>query len=358
MPLGSQQAKFSKMPATPNQIYEIIARELTGTVSPEETQILESWIAENIQNQLEYEDIRMLWEQTEEFVLPNRIDQKSALNLVHHKAAIKTSKTFRLHLFYQVAAILVLAVLLAGTYNYLRNSFHSKPIYYEEVHAAAGTRTHVDLPDGSKAYLNSGSSIRFSNQMAQSEQRRIELTGEAYFDVAKDPKHPFIVKAGTLEVRALGTEFNVDAYNPAESINVILLEGKVSISQADQEHNETLMILTPNEMARYQAKQNSISKERTYEPEKYIGWIEGKMVFVDDPIRDVIRKLANCYNVDIRLEDKQLEKYRFTGTFMNESVEEVLHTFSQTSPLTYDIIPARKDSQGRYTKRIIKLKMN
>lgn len=346
------------MPATPNQIYEIIARKLSGTVSSGETQTLDNWIAENRQNKLEYEDITMLWNQSGEFVLPNRPDQTAALNRVHQKAAIRTSKTIRLQLFYQAAAVLVLAVLLAGTYTYFFSFNQKQSAYYEEVFAAAGTRTHVDLPDGSKAYLNSGSSIRFSNQMAKSKQRRIDLTGEAYFDVAKDPSHPFIVKAGTLEVQALGTEFNVDAYEPTESINVVLLEGKVAISNVNQKHSETLMTLTPNEMARYQVKQNSISKETIDELEKYVGWIEGKMVFVDDPIRDVMRKLENCYNVDIQLEDRQLEDYRFTGTFINESVEEILQTFSQTSSLGYDIIPAQKDLHGRYNKRVIKLKMN
>lgn len=346
------------MPIESDQIYEIITRKLTGTISDEENQILDEWISKSLQNQIEFEDIQILWEKTGEFQIPSRIDQNVALDLVHQRADIKSPKIFRLNLLYQAAAILVLAVLLAGTYNYFFSSGGSSSEYYEEVFAAIGTRTHVDLPDGSRVYLNSGSSLRFSNQFTSKKQRHLELEGEAYFDVAKDPKHPFIVQAGPIEVKALGTEFNVDAYNKDRAIEVTLLEGKVAINPANKSDGKVLMMLDPNETANFNVKENKISKTKTYELEKYVGWIDGKMVFIDDPIQDVTAKLENWYNVDIRLEDPKLNKYRFTGTFINESVDEILHTFSQTSPLSYEITPSQKDSQGRYTKRIIKLKIN
>lgn len=341
-----------------DQIYEIIARKLTTTISSEESRILEEWISKSPENQIEFEDIEVLWKKTGEFHIPSRVDQNSALNLVHKRAEINSSKIIRLKLLYQAAAVLVLAVLLAGSYNYFFIGLKSTGEYYEKVTAAAGTRTHVDLPDGSRVFLNSGSTLRFSNQFTSKKQRRIELSGEAYFDVAKDPEHPFIVQAGAIEVKALGTEFNVDAYNKDETIDVVLLEGKVAISRSNQKIEKALMVLDPNEKAHFDVKENKISKTKAYELERYVGWIDGKMVFSDDPIMDVMKKLENWYNVEIRLEDPDLKKYRFTGTFINESVDEILHTFSLTSPLSYEIIPAQKDVQGRYTKRIIKLKMN
>ncbi|PTN10526.1 FecR family protein [Mangrovibacterium marinum] len=346
------------MPVKSDQIYEIITRKLTGTISNKENQILDEWISKSLRNQIEFEDIQILWEKTGEFQIPSRIDQNVALDLVHQRADIKSPKIFRLNLLYQAAAILVLAVLLAGTYSYFFSTGGSSSEYYEEVFAAIGTRTHVDLPDGSRVYLNSGSSLRFSNQFTSKQQRRLELEGEAYFDVAKDPKHPFIVKAGPIEVEALGTEFNVDAYNKDRAIEVTLLEGKVAINPANKTDGKALIILDPNEMAHFNVKENKISKIKTYELEKYVGWINGKLLFMDDPIQEVMLKLENWYNVDIRLEDQKLNKYRFTGTFIDESVDEVLRTLSLTSPLSYEITPAQQDSQGRYTKRIIKLKIN
>ncbi|WP_163718618.1 FecR family protein [Mangrovibacterium lignilyticum] len=346
------------MPTTSDHIYEIIARKLTGTISTEESQSLDKWISESLKNQIEFEDIQILWNKTGKFRIPSQLDQNAALTQIHQRADIKSPKTLRLNILYQAAAILVLAVILAGTYNYFFSTPKAPTEYYEKVFTAAGTRTHVDLPDGSKVYLNSGSSLRFSNRFTSKKQRRIELDGEAYFDVAKDHEHPFIVQAGPIEVKALGTEFNVDAYNKDHSIDVVLLEGKVAISDSNKATEKALMTLEPNEKAHFNVKENKISKEKTYELEKYVGWIDGKMVLMDDPIQDVMQKLENWYNVDIRLEDPQLSKYRFTGTFINESVEEILHTFSLTSPLSYEITPAQKDSQGRYTKRIIKLKMN
>ncbi len=346
------------MPAKPDHIYEIIARKVTGEISTEELLILEEWISKSLDNQIEFEDIQVLWEKTGQFHIPSLGDQDAALSIVHRRAEIRSHRIPRLKLLYQVAAVLALAILLAGTYNYFFGSGNISSEYYEEVLAAAGTRTHVDLPDGSRAYLNSGSSLRFSSQLTKNKQRRVSLTGEAYFNVAKDPNHPFIVQAGPLEIKALGTEFNVDAYNLDRAIDIVLVEGKVAISDVHRTSEEAMLILDPSELAHFNVQENIISKEKTLELQKYIGWIDGKIVFTDDSIQDVMLKLENWFNVDLRLEDERLSNYRFTGAFVDEAVEEILETLCQTSPLKYEVTPAQKDSQGRYTKRIIRLKMN
>ena len=346
------------MPTKSDQMYEIIARKLTGTISGEESKLLDKWISESHNNQIEFEDIQILWERTGEFQRSLRVDQNAALSLVHEQTNISSQRVFRLNLLYQVAAILVLAVLLAGSYGYFFAPAAPSSGYYQEVFAAAGTRIQVDLPDGSRVCLNSGSSLRFSNQFTTKKQRHVELNGEAYFEVAKDSKHPFVVQTGPIEVEALGTEFNIDAYDSERAIDVVLVKGKVAVSKISRTTKQALLVLVPNEKAHFQVKENKISKEKTDELEKYIGWIDGKMVFADDPIQDVMQKLENCYSVEIQLDDPGLRNYRFTGTFINETVDEILHAFSLTSPLSYEITPAAKDSQGRYTKRIIKLKMN
>lgn len=338
-------------------IYSIIARKLSGEISERDLKLLDDWIAESTNNQIEYEDIQLLWEKTGTFQIPSKLDQSIALKQVHKRANIVGPKTQRLSLVYQVAAVLFLSIFLAGAYSYFFPRSFTNTEYFEKVTAAVGTRTHIDLPDGTRVLLNSGSTVRFSNQFTSKSQRRIELNGEAYFEVAKDPVHPFIVQAGQLTVRALGTEFNIDAYNPAETVEVVLVEGKVAVNQIHSPSSQAVL-LSPSEKVQFSVKENIMQKAKADKLDKYIGWIDGKMVFVDDPIQEVILKLENWYNVDIRLEDQQLNRYRFTGTFIEESVDEILHTLSLTSPLHYEITPPQKDSAGRYSKRIIKLKMN
>jgi transmembrane sensor len=338
-----------------DEIYVLISKSLTSRLTEEESLQLNNWISESREHRIEYNDVLRLWEKSKNLGFPEKLHTGKALNIVHKKAGIIRLIAYRLNLIQQIAAILFLSFLLSSVFSYFAFKRQAENSFYEEVSSAYGTRTHIELPDGSTVYLNSGSTLRFPNQLKNGKVRRVELTGEGFFKVTKDPKRPFIVQSGKLEVKALGTEFDVNAYAPETGIEVALVEGKVAVGTTHMKSKETV-ILTPNQLARYLPLTNKISKEVMTEPEKYTGWTNGKMVFSDDPIQKVIQRIENWYNVKIRVEDDQLKKYRFTGTFVNESVEEILNAFSLTSPLQYEITAAQIDSNGKYTKREIILK--
>jgi len=341
------------------QIYTIIAGHLTGDLTQEESSKLKSWLSENRKNQIEFDDIVELWHKSQGLQFPKNIGTDHALAVVHEKAGIKRIRNFNLNLIQQIAAILILSVLLSGLYVYFFSGTTKiyKSDYYQEVNAAYGTRTNLELPDGTTVILNSGSSLRFSGLFAESAARKVELKGEGFFQVAKDRERPFIVHVGKLDVKVLGTTFNVNAYDGTDpEIDIALVEGKVSIGKANSSLSDNLMVLAPGQLAHYDIAENKIYKETNIKLDKYIGWTEGKMVFIDDPIQEVIKRLENWYNVDIRIADKQLTNYRFTGTFVDESLEGILKVFSLTSPLRYDIKPAEKSSDGTYSKQVITLK--
>ncbi|HAZ02143.1 MAG: hypothetical protein A2W90_22695 [Bacteroidetes bacterium GWF2_42_66] len=338
------------------EIYVLISRHLSGNITDQESSLLNNWISENEKHKVEFDDIVDLWEKSGILQFPGKINSNRALNTVHEKAGIEKVKVFKLSVIQQIAAILFLSVLLSGAFSYFLSNRQSNPVYYEEVNAAYGTRTNIELPEGTLVYLNSGSSLRFSNHFAKQNERRVELKGEGFFKVAKDAKRPFIVQANKLEVTALGTEFNVNAYNPDSRIEIALIEGKVAIDLVNTTKSERVMVLDPGQLARFDVTENKIYKESIVEHEKYIGWIDGKMIFMDDPIQEVMKRMESWYNVEIQVEDEQLMNYRFTGTFINESLEEILTVFSLTSPLQYEINPATKNSDGEYSKRTIILK--
>ncbi len=337
------------------QIYRLIYRHLTERIKDDEVTILENWKSEYPQNLIEFNDIVEVWRQTGDFKFPVKIDTEQALTDVHRKSGIQKQKVLKLTLVRQIAAILILSVLFAGVYNYFFSDRATESGYYEEVQAACGTRTNLELPDGSVVFLNSGSSLRFSSNLAQNRERRVELKGEGYFQVAKDTKRPFIVEVEKLSVEALGTAFNVNAYEPAAEIDVVLIEGKVAVRTGTDEKSEKALILEPNQLAHYDAAENNLLKEQVSDAGRYTGWTEGKLVFMDDPIMVVIKRMENWYNVDIQLKDERLKDYRFTGTFVNESLEEILNTLRLTSPLHYEIIPAVKNGEGIYSKRTFRL---
>ncbi len=344
------------MSSDKEQIYAIMTRYFQGNIPDEELVTLENWKSEKAANRIEFDDLAELWRRTGKFQFSEKIDTDRALSDVHRRSAITQKQVFKLTLVQQIAAILILSVLFSGLYTwfFLRNPADDR--YYEEVQAACGTRTRVELPDGSSAFLNSGSSLRFPGKLTTQKERRVELKGEGYFNVTKDPERPFIVDAGKISIKALGTAFNVNAYEPESGIDVALVEGKVSVHVEQGKNSGTGMMLEPNELARFNAGENSLSKELIRDPRKYTGWTEGKMIFKDDPIRDVVRRMENWYHVNIRLQDKELLNYRFTGTFVDEPLEEILNTFSLTSPMRYEIIQGAKNMEGVYSKRTIILR--
>ncbi len=339
-----------------DEIYALITKSLTDRLTGEESLQLNNWMSESKERRAEYNEVRKLWEKSGTLVFPEKLRTEKALKSVHKKTGIIGGITYRLSLIQQIAAVLVVSLLLSSAFSYFAFKRQPESSFYQEVSAAHGTRTNIELPDGSTVFLNSGSTLRFPGRFKNCKVRRVELTGEGFFKVASDKNRPFVVQSGEIEVKALGTEFDVNAYNPETGIEVALIEGKVLVSTVNANNRETSVILNPDQLARVFPQANKITKEPITSREKYTGWTNGKMVFVDDPIQKVIERMENWYNVKIRLEDEHLEKYRFTGTFENEPLEEILNVFGLTSPLKYEIIAARAENDGKYTKREIILK--
>ncbi len=338
------------------EIYTLIFKYLSGDITEDELSALDKWKSENDQNQAEFDDSVEVWRRTGDFQFPVKIDTRQALAEVHVRSGMQRQNVYRFTIIQQIAAVLVLSVLFSALYIYITGHKIADPAYYQEVYAAYGTRTNIRLPDGSFVFLNSGSSLSFPNQLGKTGERRVKLKGEGYFKVAKDSERPFFVETEKLSVKALGTEFNVNAYSPGAQIDVALIEGKVAIRRDGMKNGDADLILEPYELAHLDAASDKLTKELIRDPVKYTGWTEGKMVFKDDPIQDVVRRMENWYHVEIRIHDQQLLNYRFTGTFVDETLEEILNTFSLTSPLHYEIKPGVKNEQGEYSKRIIILK--
>lgn len=280
------------------------------------------------------------------------IDLTLLLDRIHHLIRIRDSRKrssffWRLvRIYMKAAAILLLPLLVAGglIYNYLGNKNKTAPdqMVSSSIFAPMGSRVSFNLPDGTLGMLNSGSKLTYS--LPFNNNRQIHLDGEAWFDVSKDENHPFEINIGSSKLAVLGTCFNVMAY-PAESyIEVVLQKGKIEFF--DKESSETV-IMMPSE--RLVLRSGKISKTVT-DPAKYLAWTKGRMVFNNDPMAEVARRIERWYNVEIRLADKELEKYSFRGTFEDDSLEEVMQFLSMTSPIKYKITPRKMRPDGTYEK--------
>jgi len=341
-----------------NHIHTIIAKSLTDELDNQELKELDGWKSASTANLSEYNDFVALWIKSGSMSMPTAINKQNALKIIQQNTGLSTSRKRLISLAMQVAAVLILSVIFSGVYSYLntdRNRQYASNPIYQEIKAAYGTQTKVELSDGTTVFLNSGSKLRFPQTFNNQDERKVTLDGEGYFSVTKNKYQPFIVEVNNLDIKVLGTTFNVDAYPDNENVKVALIEGSVLL-QGRSNDGEMDLNLLPNEVATLNRTDNTLTAKEVTSMFKYTDWINGKIVFDNDPIETVVNKLGKWYNVDIIIADKILRNYSFTATFMDESLEQILDVLSLTSPMSYKIESSVKQADGEMSRRKITLK--
>lgn len=192
-----------------------------------------------------------------------------------------------------------------------------------------GQKSDIFLPDGTKVYLNADSKLSYGRHF-NGKQRVVELIGEAYFEVAKDPQSPFIVKSGDIQVQAFGTSFNVEAYPGSDKIATYLSEGSVVVSSPQQTTR-----LFPGEVAVYSLLNTRITKKRNEDSRVYLAWKSNEMVFNNEPISNIIKLLERNYNVKFEIKSDKLNEISFTGTLKNSSLQSTLYALQFTSDISF-----------------------
>ncbi|MGA9639240.1 FecR family protein [Flavobacterium sp.] len=210
-------------------------------------------------------------------------------------------------------------------------------LIYNELTIPYGKKMKLVLSDGTVVHLNSGSTIKFPIQFVANGNRTVFLKGEAFFDVTKDKKHPFIVNAANLDIRVLGTKFNVSAYSEDQIINTVLVEGAVSLYDSKTKYDsKKAVLLTPGNKACWNKSQQQ-SKIEKVDTSLYTSWMDGKIIFEHMTFNNIIQKLERHYNVTIVNNNQKLANESFTASFDVETIEQVLNTFNKSYPLKYSI---------------------
>ncbi|RXG11541.1 FecR family protein [Leeuwenhoekiella aestuarii] len=195
---------------------------------------------------------------------------------------------------------------------------------YNTLNVPRGKRLNLLLADGSRVYLNSESTLRFPAHFPETGTREVYLTGEGFFEVAKDAQHPFRVNAEELQVEVLGTRFNVNAYDGAQEITTTLAEGSVKLVQGNQEAK-----LVPGEAGIWKANADQIEVSEVLVSNN-TAWIENRLLFIDEPFETIVEKIERSYGVKIINNNPSLAATRFNGDFdlKTESVNDVLDAFT------------------------------
>ncbi|RYF25691.1 MAG: FecR family protein [Flavobacteriales bacterium] len=210
-------------------------------------------------------------------------------------------------------------------------------VSYNTLKIPNGKKFQLQLSDGTLVHLNSGTTLKYPVKFIPGENRQVFLDGEAFFDVAKDKKHPFIVNADNLNVRVLGTHFNVSNYPEDASTDVVLVEGSVGMYNTNEDFDATKnTVLKPGYKGSFLKGNNQISTKPVL-TDIYTSWINGGLTFRNMTFKNIITKLERRYNVTIINKNEKLANEKFNASFKEESIENVMSYFNEIHGINYTI---------------------
>ena len=375
---------------TENYIEELLVKFFSGIASEEEKNIIENWRAESRENKNMFLEYKKTWTLWDDYSLMKTVDVDKAHKKVKNKINKKQSKR-KFANIYMIAASLILPLLLLTGF-FLREKIANITLnqFSQEIITSEGVRKTITMPDGTRVILNSRSSLKLPLRFTNNK-REVTLEGEAYFNVKTDKNAPFYVNTGEVTIKATGTSFNINAYTENDDVETTLIDGKLSMITGTQNKKQTLASLKPDQHAVYNKKNNKVTlyskKENQEKPKqeqkqknniqkdkstptenkegavipienikKYVGWKEGMLIFHNDPMNKVAQRLEKWYNVNIVLQDSLLYDYKYTATFKNENIDQILELLKLTAPLDYTIQSRKKTGPHTYAKRKITIK--
>ena len=195
-----------------------------------------------------------------------------------------------------------------------------------------GQQAQVHLPDGTWVQLNAASSLKYPFAFKSDGKRMVELSGEGYFQVSKDPAHPFIVTSGNQQVEVLGTEFNISAYRTGEPVKTTLLEGSIKISEGLSGLSK---MLVPGQQA--SVREGDIAVDNV-EVEYAVAWRNGYFLFKDETLQQIMQKLSRWYNIEPVFADPALKNRTFFGSISKfENISKILFVMEQTDVASFEI---------------------
>ncbi len=297
---------------------ELLQKYISGNASEKEIEKVLNWLHEDELHLSEYKQQRKIYDITL-WQMDNTSTVSSPPNWLKRKSGI----------LFRVAA--VVTIVIVSTYFYNHYGMYHKSEDWQTVIAPAGQHAELYLADGTHVWLNSGSRLTFPSQFSK-EVRHVKLDGEGYFKVCSQAKRPFIVETNQCNIRVLGTEFNVLAYQKDSIWETALLEGAVEILQKKEQ--TLLMRLEPGSTARL--KKNRLIKEKIQTTD-YFRWREGLLCFNNISLRDMIEKLKLYYDINFIVNNQPILDAHYTGKFrINDGIEHVMRVLSLNNKFSYN----------------------
>ncbi len=337
-----------------NRLFDLLIKKKTGEITPEEQlellELLKSREGHTIAaivDEIYQTPVHFSASVSDEEV---NASLNRVLNRIGYSQDVENSVKKRkfLSFRYVAAAASVVLMLSMGWWYFGKPSANEQALHI--VSTEKGFKSDVVLPDGTKVKINADTKLSYPKSYNE-DQREVYLEGEAFFDVVKDEKRPFIVHTNTIDIRVLGTAFNVRAYNDEANTETTLIRGSVEV--ALKKKNNQIIRLQPNEKVVVQNNYaEKVAEEIDPEPEVALmmvrpkgkdstlletQWMKKEISFDQDRLGDIIPNLEKWFAVTIEVKDAELLNRRFSGTIQNETLPEVLELFSLASGVKYKI---------------------
>lgn len=329
---------------------ERIIRFFRSKYSDEESSYINSLFCDRDKEEELKQFLRKHWHELFQEEIKDDKNLDHILYRIHYGINMKSEKTKRtnplgnfIKWFSRVAAILIFPLAIYSAINFLE-TVKEGDMSWVEIKAPAWTRTQFSLPDGTTGWLSSNSSVRYDVDFSRT--RHVTLSGEAFFDVAKDVRRPFQVKADEMIVTVSGTRFNIASYDNENIVEVVLEEGEVICY--NKAINKSLT-LKPNDYLLFDKIQNNFKVE-TVQAEKYSSWKEGKLVFRNDALEVIARRLERWYNIEVEVRGEITNHNGLWATFVDENLEEVLRLLKLSLPVNYGIEYPQLRPDGIFSK--------
>jgi transmembrane sensor len=292
-------------------------------LSPE----LRDWINESDENKVFFDEAVAIQKLTNEVPDSFSPDKAMAWSKIEERVSPSKSIGRFIPLITKVAAAVVLVV-VGFSLSLLISPKDQN--HLTRIHAPKGHKTQIFLPDSSIVFLNGGTILAYSDNFLSN--RKVELSGEALFEVRKNTDSQFTVHTGYIDVDVFGTKFNVKAYNEDPEIEISLLEGNIGLSQNDR----NLGNLVPGQIAVLNKETRKLGMQKG-DVAKIISWASDELIFEDKSFEEIATYLERWYGVEIELDESLKKQHRFTFNIKTESLREMLNLINVITPIDYEI---------------------
>ena len=355
-------------------IESIIFRYLSDSASEEESALLLEWLKESRENRITYFTLKKIWLNTrKDGYTENYIDDEWNRLKLRTTLQSKQKENYKKGFSISLGKISVAAsiLILIGISSFLGIKLRSMSDYQQTIHEISvpmGSRTNITLPDGTSVWLNADSKLTYTSDFGRGS-RDVSLTGEGFFDVRQHLSSVFTVNTRDMNIRALGTQFNVKSYSDENTTETVLISGEIEVCVIDENIRSRPVLLSQNQRIIYSREERRVitshaeeeteeivreetkKEEREFEVipkpslqiaqvssiDNYTSWKDGRLVFRSETLTDLARKLERFYNVNISFQDESIKELRYTGTLEEVTIEEVLRAIASASDIRYKI---------------------